>query len=56
MTHFLDPGEVDHPLTTNEDWTAFTTEATTPPDILAPATLQRLTEAERTAYDQALED
>ncbi|GAA3801677.1 TniB family NTP-binding protein [Streptomyces chiangmaiensis] len=56
MTHFLEPEEVDHPLTTKEGWIAFVAETTTAPAVLAPAALQRLTEPERTAYDQARED
>ncbi|MGW0885446.1 hypothetical protein [Streptomyces sp. NPDC002671] len=56
MTHFLEPEQVDHPLTSKEGWTAFVTETTTPPTVLPPAALQQLAEAERTAYDQAREE
>ncbi|WP_236726417.1 hypothetical protein [Streptomyces sp. NBRC 110465] len=56
MTHFFEPGDVDHPLTSKEGWAAFVAESTTPPAVPPPAALQRLNEAERTAYDQARED
>ncbi|MYY04951.1 MULTISPECIES: TniB family NTP-binding protein [unclassified Streptomyces] len=56
MTHFFEPEDVDHPLTSKEGWAAFVAESTTPSAVPPPAALQRLTEAERAAYDQARED
>lgn len=56
MTHFLEPEEVDYPLTMKEGWAAFVAETVAPPVILPPAALQRLPEPERADYDQARED
>ncbi|MEN1891198.1 hypothetical protein [Streptomyces mirabilis] len=56
MTHFLEPEEVDYPLTTKEGWAAFVAETVAPPVVLPPAALQRLPESERAEYDRARED
>ncbi|MDH6438908.1 hypothetical protein M2158_007449 [Streptomyces sp. SAI-144] len=47
MAHFLEPEEVDYPLTTKEGWAAFVAETIAPPVRLPPSALQRLPESER---------
>lgn len=56
MSHLAGLDDVGLPLTTKEGWAAFVGEVVAPPVVLAPAALQRLTEAERRDYDAARED
>jgi hypothetical protein len=51
-----DHAEADHPLTSKEGWAQFVGEAITPPELLTPAALQRLSPVEREHYDQRREE
>ena len=48
--------ESDNPLTSKEGWATFVQDAVTPPDLLPPAALQKLTMTERERYDAAREE